>query len=401
MLIIKFRLAKYLRFLVFMTTCIAALLLTAPGPAFSIGNLRVGSFGIHPLLTFGTLYSDNLLRVNTGTQSDVGFLITPGIIIENEREDRKLRLDYHSLIEEYVDLTSQNAVNHWVEASGHFELASGWMLEGLGRHRYDHDPQGTNIGEELDIFKENTLEGGGGYTFADVYRAEADLSYKMIDYKAARNAFRDRDELWAGGTFFYQFMPVTSALLELRWGDTQFDTNRTFDNNTFRVEVGATWDLTGKSTGTAKGGYALKDFNDATLDDFSGFVLGVEVEHHMDEWTSFRLDALRDVNETNMATANYYTTTGVGVEATHGFTEKIGSTLRLSYGLDEYSNDVTIGGVTKTRKDNTWIFQWDGVYKIQEWLNTLLRYEYRNRDSNFDSLSYSENRILFEISSVL
>jgi len=380
---------------------LALLCLAPPRPARAVGNLRVGAFGVHPSLALGVLFSDNLLRTNADAESDTGFLITPGITIENEREDRKLRLEYHSLIEEYLDIDSQNAVNHFVEGLGHFELASGWTLEGLGRYRYDHDPQGTNIGEALDFFKEGLLQGGASYTFADLYRVSADLRYLATDYKGDRNAFRDRDELRVTGTFFYQFLPRTSALVEGSWGETSFDTGRTFDNDTLRVLAGLTWEITGKTTGTVKLGFASKDFEDPAEKDFSGFVFGAEADYEMDEWTRFSLEGLRDVNETNMASSNYYTTTGVALGAHHLFTEKIGADLGLSWGLDEYSNPVTIGGVTDTREDETWTLRLGGRYALQEWLRVQLRYEFRSRSSNFDSLSYDENRVLFEVSSVL
>lgn len=378
---------------------VAALL---PGRAFAVGNLKAGPFDVHPLLlSFGVIHSDNVLRTAGNEQEDTGFLIIPGIAFETPREDRKLFLRYVIPVEKWLELDSQNAVGHNLVAGAHFDLSSGWMIEVDNEYIYSHDEQGTNVGIALDFFKKNNLHAGLGYSFSDLYTIRGDFSYGLLDYSAPRNDFRDHTSFTYSGTFLYQVLPKTSALFETAYADTRFDESDTLDSSGLKFLLGLTWDITGKSTGIVKFGYGIKDFDDPALKDFDGFIMSAEINHNISEWTSFVLEAVRVVNETNIRGTNYFTTTGFSANARHMFTEKIGIAANLSYGQDEYANPITIGGVTKIRKDDTWRAGADIIYDIQEWLGVKGSYLYSDRSSSFDELFYIENRFTFQIYTIL
>ena len=68
-----------------------------------------------------------------------------------------------------------------------------------------------------------------------------------------------------GATFFYRVMPKTDLLLQARYNDVSYDTNRPFadklDSSEQNYQIGVTWDATAKTTGIAKVGYLIKDFD--------------------------------------------------------------------------------------------------------------------------------------------
>lgn len=378
---------------------VAALL---PARAFAVGNLKAGPFNVHPLLlTFGVIYSDNVFRTPSNKKKDTGFLIIPGILFETPRDERKLYFRYEIPVEKWLKLDSQDAVGHSIEGLAHFDLASGWMIEADDKYLYSHDDPGTNVGIELDFFKQNTAHAALGYKFADLYKVRADFRHGLLDYSDADNHFRDHNYLAYSGTFLYQVLPKTSVLFETAYTDTKFDESGALDSSELDFLLGITWDITGKSTGTAKFGYGMKDFEASGLEDFDGFIMSAEIKHNIDKWTSFFLEAVRVVNETNTRGANYFTTTGFSGNAKHMFTQKIGIALNLSYGREEYSNPIIISGVQNNRKDDTWRIGTDLIYNIQEWLGVKGSYLYSSRSSSFDVLDYTENRFSFQIFTIL
>ncbi len=388
--------------------------LALPENGEAVGNLRLGPFGIHPYVTANITHSDNFLRTPFAEESDTALFLTPGIYFETDRDDRKLRFLYESVIEKFSELDNQDAWGHQLEGRAHFELAGGLMLELSDVYLYTHDERGSSIlitgpgtlevDTDLAFLKDNTIRLAAGYEFADVYRIRGDVAYNRVDYKGI-NEFRDRKAVAYAATLFYRLRAKTSLLAELTITDTNFDDSDDLDSLESDFMLGVTWEITGKSTGTFKAGYGRKEFDTAATPDFDGFIYSITINHAFNDWTSLVLEGIRNVNETNVVGANYFNTTDLSARLVHKFTAKISATGEINYVRDDYSQGLVmvIEGSPETadRLDETWIFNLEAMYDIREWLGVKAGYNYRDRNSSFDAIEYEENRFFFEVFTIL
>ena len=104
------------------------------------------------------------------------------------------------------------------------------------------------------------------------------------------------------------------------------------------------------------------------------------------------------MDDTNFGNASYESTLAAATFQ-HFFTDKIGATATVQYWLSDYLDNFTepVTGISKQRTDKRWDLGAGLIYKVQKWLETRLEYQYINRNSNFETYSFDENRIMFKI----
>ena len=205
--------------------------------------------------------------------------------------------------------------------------------------------------------------------------------------------FRDRDEAIMAGYLYYRFLPKTSAFFEYERKAVDFtEASTPLDNAMDSLLLGLTWEMTGRSKGTIKGGRTSKDFKDPAVKDFSVWTWSVDLNHKFNELTSLSVVGSRQVNETNWAGTAYFITTGAYGELKHSFMSKMAILLRGSYGTDRFSNAVppeTVVRVDKTRMLGTGL-----RYTMKDWLEFGADCNKRNRDSNLNAHDYQETQYI-------
>ena len=146
-------------------------------------------------------------------------------------------------------------------------------------------------------------------------------------------------------------LPNTSAFLEFDFKRVAYDTTTENDNSVHSGLVGATWEITESSKGTAKAGYLAKNYSDAALEDYTTWTAVVDLQHRLTDLATVRVLGKRDVNEGKQIGMRYYTTSGVYVDFSYRFLDRLIGTLEGSYAREEYS-DAPSGG-SSVRDDTT------------------------------------------------
>ena len=354
--------------------------------------MRFGAFEIHPFLGLTERFTDNVFNTNTDLKSDFSTVITPGaqIIFPRTKKRYQVELLYQADLERFNKFTSENADNH--KAVGKFEikLPSGLEFYGNDEFNRNHDPRGINISPELDFYKSNRAALGAAYSLSDRFKLRVDYSNFILNYEADRNKFRNRVDNGIAGYLYYRFLPKTSGFIEYEYLVVDYDKSDDLDSKEHHFFGGITWDITGKTKGTVKGGYGIKDFKDHAIKGYKGSIMEIIIDHNFSSRHSLKVKGIRSTNETNIAGSTFFVTTGLLLEYFHKFTGKITGKAYMSYGRDSYRGELA-------RKDDTWEGGLGVIYQIKRWLRTEAQYSYTKRNSNIADFTYGNNTYYLKV----
>ena len=350
------------------------------------GAVRLGAFEVNPFLALTERYTDNVFNTSSDTRSDFSTVISPGmqLIFPRVKRNYRLELIYQADLERFSRFSSEDADNH--KAVGKFEIKFPVGLELAASDEFvrNHDPRGVNISEELDFFRTNLATAKAAYNLSDRFAVRLDYSNYLVHYEALRNDFRNRTDNTVAAYVYYRLSPKTAAFVEYDYVVIDFSTSDEFDSREHHFYGGITWDITGKTKGTVKGGYEIKKFRDAALEGFKGYIMEVIIDHNFTQRQSVKIKGIRRTNETNVFGTSFFVTTGASAEYSHRLTGKITGTVNVSYGRDTYEGDFS-------RKDDTWEAGIGIIYQFKKWLRTEAKYSYTKRKSTDDDFNYRNN----------
>jgi hypothetical protein len=354
--------------------------------------IKVGAFSINPFLAVTERYTDNVFNTNSDAKSDFSTVISPGIRFIFPRVTRRYHLEavYQADFERFNRYAAENnADNHKVDAKFDIGFPVGLDFHASDDFRRSHDPRGVSLGPELDFYKDNLFSAGVSYSLTDRFMLEFDYSNYILNYDAERNNFRNRTDNSLAGYIYYRFMPKTSAFLEYEYVIVDFKEAETFNSTEHHLYGGVTWDVTGKTRGTVKAGYGIKDFDDPSITGYKGYIMQVSVDHNFSSRDSVKITGSRATNETNQLGADYFVTTFLSAEYFHRLTGKITATGNVGYARDSYR------GIS--RDDDTWTAGAGLSYQFKRWLLSELGYSYTKRSSTDNDFTYRNNTIFLRI----
>lgn len=357
--------------------------------------LRVGSFEVNPFFSMKEEYTDNVFNTNLDEKADFYTTLSPGlkVLFPRQKKRYKLELFYQADLERYHRYSSEDANNHKAKGELEIKFPGGLDLGLSDEFTINHDPRGVNIAEELDFYKNNIFSFSMGYSFAERFKVRFDYTNYLLDYEADRNSFRDRTDNSFAFYVYYKFLPKTSVFIEYEHVIVDFDESNDFDSKEEHFFGGITWEITGKTKGTIKGGYGIKDFEGA-IEGFKGYISEIDIDHNFTPRHSIKIKAVRKTNETNVFGSDFFVTTGMAIDYFQRLTNKITLRASTSYGRDSFRGEIS-------RRDHTWTGGARIVYEIRKWLITEAGYLYTKRNSTVDDFDYKNNRFFFRVTAAL
>ncbi|MBA4373830.1 MAG: hypothetical protein C0402_13340 [Thermodesulfovibrio sp.] len=354
------------------------------------GPLKLGPVEVHPYVSIKETYSDNIFSTSTNKEHDFIMVLNPGIYLQLPVRNHTLSLAANTSLTRYAKFSSENTDDYFVNGTANFMFGSQINLKASDTFIKGHEPRGSSSSGTIEKFDSNTAAASLTYLLADVSKIQLDYSRTDWDFKTS--TFRSRSEDLISAYLYYRLMPKTSAFIQYNYKSVRFD-DRTvgLDNKMQAALIGLSWDITGKSRGSLAGGFLRKNFNDSSKDDLKTWTASADITHNFSDYTSLKLIGKREVNEASLLGTRYYITTGLYGEVTHKFLQRLALVAKASYGQDKYSD--IIPGDTQLRKDNTLTAGMGLRYIMRRWLEFVLEYNYRNKDSNIDIYSAKENTV--------
>ncbi len=354
------------------------------------GALRLGPVEVHPSLSVKEVYSDNIFSTRDDREHDFIMVVTPGIYLQLPVRNHTFSLAANTTLTRYSKFSSENTEDYFVNGTANFMFGSQVNLKLADTFIKGHEPRGSSSSGIIEKYDNNTAAASLTYLLADVSKVQLDYSRTDLDFKTS--TFRTRSEDLISAYLYYRLMPKTSAFIQYNFKNVRFD-DRTIDlDNTMQSGLlGLSWEITGKSKGSIAAGYLRKDFDAASKGDLKTWTASADITHNFSDYTSLKLLGKREVNEASLLGTRYYVTTGLYGEVTHRFLQRLAAVVKASYGQDKYSD--IIPGDTMLRKDNTLTAGMGLRYIMRRWLEFVLEYNYRNKDSNIDIYSAKENTV--------
>ncbi len=346
--------------------CLSILTLSGESQA-----MRFGAFEVNPSLALTERFTDNVFNTNSDTKSDFSTVISPGVEIIFPRAKKKyeLKLLYQADLERFNKYTSENANNHKAAAKFDIKFPGGLELYANDEFNRTHDLRGTNITPELAFYKSNLATASAAYNLSERFKLRVDYTNFILNYEDESNKFRNRTDNGVMGYVYYRFLPRTSAFIEYDFLTIDYVYSDDLDSREHHFYGGITWDITGKTKGTVKGGYGIKDFQNSALSGYRGSIMEVAIDHNFTSRNSLKIKGTRSTEETNIVGSNFYVTTGLSLEYLHKFTGKITGKAYASYEKDSYRGQME-------RKDDVWEGALGIIYQIRRWLRTEAQYSY-------------------------
>jgi len=370
--------------LVFLVFLLAPLLALATEPA---GNIHIGQLDIHPSLSVKNEYNDNIYGVASHEAGSAITTISPGIAFQLPIQKHLLNMDCRAEFIEPSHHQNYEADNYFANIMLDLDFNRLNVLIGDNFVRDSVAPDSEN--DIRNDYYQNRFFLDASYKLANRYKIKGFYRNELRDFNRFHKSWQPDPELddytknEFGFNLFYRFLPLTSALVEYAYTNTNNDDMGfpSTDSDTQRLWLGLTWEATSKITGTIKGGYVYRNY-EVGIDDFDGFGMKGDLTYKFTSYTIFGLKGFRKPFDTSVTQeeavyGTYYVSTGGTLSVDHKFTHKITASADVSYTNDNYEEK----GIYDKRRDDDRIRFGVGVnYQVQDWLGCKV--SYRNWHAN-------------------
>ena len=387
---------------------------------------------IHPSLTVGGIYSDNIFNTEKDEKEDFIWVISPEIWFalpgtrkramnlavspktpagftlspRNPEVFRRYQayLSYGADFYRYTDFSEEDKDSHRLEGLFQYNFRGGLSIELMDHYVDTFDPVGVAPFTRHDEYTENLFNAILSYDITEKLILRLDFTHIDLDYEdrpldEIPLIGRDRQDNGYSGYLFFKIKPKTSIFAQYRFIDIDYDINvLADDSDEHQYFGGLEWNMTAKSRGRLKAGYGVKDFDSEEVDNGNNFIFEGEILHLFTPKTTLSLVGFGRTDETTIYDTNYVLTYGLSAQYNQRITEKLTGHLFFTYAWDQYQGEITFDDETKEREDDLIRIRPSLRYEFTRWLMADAAYMYTKRDSNFSIFDFTENRFSIRIS---
>lgn len=413
----------------------------AAGPAFftpvqadrssgeDLYGARIGY--VHPFLSLGGYHTDNLYRTASEEKSDWVTVITPGLwvavpagrqqlldiellnaapggmALDRFRTPAERRLQGYALyradIFEHDRYTEENRVEHRGEGLLRLSLRGGLELELFDIYRASYDPYGSggSADRDLDKYRANLGKFSIGYRFTPKLSIRGEIGRYTLDYADDRNDYLDRSDDSLAAYLYYQATPKTAIFLQLGRDSIDYDDALNDDSDNYSYYLGAEYRISTKTRAMLKVGYGDKRYDRDDSHDRDDLLAEGQLDYSPTPKSSFHLSGTRRVLETDQLGGRNILSTRLQAAWRHRILAKVKSEATAFYINNRYDGTTTIGTQSEERDDDEYGVVVALGYAPMRWATFSLGYEYRQRDSNFDSEDFTDNTVFVRITAAM
>ncbi|WBA81497.1 hypothetical protein [Endozoicomonas sp. GU-1] len=316
------------------------------------GHINLGPVEMTPMASAGIGYDDNVYREGEGDLADKGSTVYKLNAEAEFKAQTGLSTYAATLAARNTSYSSQSDANFTdvgVKGDIHQEFNSRNRLDAkfdVGRY---HDA-GSTVNGDIDKAapEYDKTQGSLKYGFGSLealMRADLFGSYDKKNYNAGG---QDRKTTEYGATGYYQFMPKTSALVEIKERKLDYTQQQNAAYDITSYLLGLNWEATAKSNGYAKLGRRYRDATGTDRQGYTGWEVGVS--YLPVDYSLIQLSTTRDygLESDNPAEADFTQGTTTRLTWQHQWTGKISTRANYSYSDEEVQGS---SGITK--KDRT------------------------------------------------
>lgn len=342
-----------------------------------------------PTLKLGVGYDDNFRALENNEESSWVSTIAPTLTLGGDSGKVKYDVSYTANHEVYHSSRKDDNTDHLLGANAQFEFDARNRLR-LNAGFKDVE-ETASADQKIENDKYTNTSVGAGYTYgADSATGQIRLviNHDRLRYDngmfggARLNADKERNSTAYVATFLYRVAPKTKALVEGRFTQHDYVSNKQLDSDNTAVLVGAEWEATAFTTGSVKIGRERKDFDLATKDDASTGMWEVGVTWAPLTYSTFSLNTRAGFDE-GSDNADAIDTRSTTLSWNHDWAERLSSNVSYTRTDQDYEN--------ANREDNIDTLGLGFTYKMRRWLDVGFGYKYSENDSTRPGKSYKRN----------
>ncbi|WP_432463939.1 outer membrane beta-barrel protein [Agarivorans sp. QJM3NY_33] len=359
-----------------------------------------------PMLGLGYKYDDNITLAEKDSSSSNILVLDAALKVLAERDLASYELGYKISAAEYFESHVDDYLDHQLAAKAELELALRHRLKLAYRFAHQHEQRGRGLSQglgsdiqELIYFQSNKLQSVYSYGAPQAYgRVDLQLSWETKQYQNLESLtqYRNWRQLSYGATFFYRVSNATELLLEAKQLARRYRLNASDqasrNNDDSFIYAGAEWDISGKSSGSARIGYEDKGYQSAQREHFSGLSWLLSFNYLPVEYSQFNVFTSKIAKDPDQL-GNYIDETIYQTSWQHYWLD------RLSTELSYRDTDLAYTGVD--RDEQITLAKVAIEYELRRWLKLNVSYQREDKSSSVAGLSYQQNVMFIHFSGTL
>tara|TARA_Y100001956_G_scaffold80508_1_gene95873 strand:+ start:5349 stop:6584 length:1236 start_codon:yes stop_codon:yes gene_type:complete len=376
------------------------------------GNGYITESGIKviPLFDSAYEYNDNIGRYSKQENPESSSLIVvePGVALQAERGESKYQVLYQLSSGNYLDSRDDNYIDHRFATENFISLNRRNSLSINYAFLYQHEERGTGIlaGDNFSLAAKGPVEfsvhkASLTHTYGSdnaAGRIESTLRIEDKNYQNYRNIkdpefapystkFKDYFEFGAAMAFYYRAMPATRLLAEVDINNREYkydglDTTTSQDSVDRFFLTGATWDITGKTTGKLRLGLQNKSYTEASRVDFNGLSWDLDLEWKPLSYSTVLVSAAQRAKDPEQG-SNYVDERSFDTNWKHYWMSNLFTDVSFLYVKDDYSES--------TRVEDFYRLGVGLGYEIRDFVELSTGWRTENNDSSVDDNKYNQN----------
>jgi len=361
-------------------------------------GVTAGSFVLHPKLTLGMRFDDNIYATPDNELDDLVVSLSPVLEAESTWRRHALSLGAGATIARYQDYANENTEDYWLEAKGRYDLSDRARLFAGARHAFTHEDRESAdnlIAGAPTTYSDDMLFAAIQQSVGTRINLRLGGSYRRLDYDDVPNALlqtnddRDRDVITAAVRLGYNLQNgylwfAQAALDQRRYRLTFDDAGYHRDSAGYRLQTGIQWQR-GQVSGDAYIGHMTQDYDDAGLSDVSALDFGTSLNWQLSARTTLHVALERAIEETTLVGASSYLSTSLNA----GLTHKLRPDLSVSGSLGMTTADYQ--GLS--REDDILEAALGMKYELGRRTYLAANYRFLERDSNDDTVDFVRNQM--------
>ena len=373
---------------------LAIALVSAQSFAVQPVGVAMGSgFTFLPNVETSVERNDNIYSQDSGAVSSTITRVAPSFALNGDIGQLKLDSSYKLEQGIYDKNSDDDYIDHNLAFGGGYELNARNQLNVDASYNVGHDVRGSAKGAVVDNEtytkpdEYNEVTAGVAYTFgSDSAPFNLDLSaesyQKRYDNNVEATKGREYDTINLEAKLSYTVSSATDLLVKLTNSDISYEDSATREGAESTILVGASWDISGATTGEFKIGLSEREFDLAGIDTETN--LSWEGNLTWEPLTYSTVSVTTSQASAESAGAgNFIESSSTLVSWSHEYTNFVSAGINASYGEDNYENDV--------RNDINTIYGIEATYSPSNFLDLTASWDLDSRNSNVADLDSEKN----------
>ena len=358
----------------------------------------LGAFKFIPEITVSQSHNDNIYYQSTGEKSSWITNFQPLLQLMTQKDDDMFALTYQGDYAVYATSSQDDYNDHTLSADAVL-VANTWNNFKLGASYaklHDNRGQGSSEGtialSRPEPDKYDATQASGTWNFgADQARFSASLTANTLDISYKNNRietqFRDRTNNGVDLTGYVRISGKTKLFAEYGQTDIKYDHlplfGGTLDSTEKSTYFGATWEITGKTTGTAKFGQVAKEFDDPAKVNQDVTAWQAQLIWQPRTYSTVTVMTSRAPRETN-GTGYVIESNTNQITWQHDWRSDVHTTFSAGFGKDSYAGNPRIDHLSN--------YSASIDMDVYRWLNVGADFRHTKRTSQYDpQFAYDQN----------